>query len=233
MKYPYDPAKLASYWKTPFRQHYSETLWQCIKSTFWCHVGMKIDMVIRPRRYDFLKQFPLALLILAIISLSGCSISGNLTTTNTSPAAITSTTGIGIGATVSSSNTMTGTTVSSIAGTNLTLSLPATATGTVSATFKNTLAFTLQNTQNEVVTYTEDAGVALETDLPKLEADAGNAVTIANDVQALLEAWGLESADSKEATAEATITADVQKGAADASLLQTTVAGLTTGTAGN
>jgi hypothetical protein len=176
-----------------------------------------------------MKKF-LSIPILATLFLCACSVSGNLTTTQSSPSAIASVIGVGAGATVTSANTSTGTTVTAISGSNLTLSLPATATGTVTATFKNTLAFQLQNTENEGVTYTEDVGVALETDLPKLEADAANAVTIANDVQGLLESWGLESTDSTEAKDEATITADIQKGSADASLLGTVVAGLTTGT---
>jgi hypothetical protein len=68
-----NPNSLSNYWKTPFRQVYSETFWQCVKSTLWCHIGIKFS----PRAWKIQSLLPA--LFVSILALAGCG-------TNTPPA---------------------------------------------------------------------------------------------------------------------------------------------------
>jgi hypothetical protein len=72
MKNSKDPNKLSSYWKTPFRQVYSETFWQCIKSILWCHIGIKFTRFDKAQNKPVWHFFCILLPLLAL-ALFGCA----------------------------------------------------------------------------------------------------------------------------------------------------------------
>jgi hypothetical protein len=162
-------------------------------------------------------------LVSAVFGLSGCaSQSANLTTTSGQTAATVDNAGtIAGGAAVTSSNTSASTTVSLISGTALQLSVPAIGSGTVPATFKNTIA--VQLAQNETA-YEQTIGNALQTVIPLISQ--GLSATAALNQVAVQ--WGLEPANPTQNTAFSNIESDLTKASSSATLLNTFVTGLQT-----
>lgn len=170
------------------------------------------------------------LFLLPVIFFYGCSAqSGNLTTTAGSESATVDNAGtIAAGAAVTSPNTPSGETVAIISGTNLTLSLDATASGTVAATFTNTVAVQFQN---DITSYTQTVGNFLQTNGPIILADAGNAAKLTADLAAQLQAWGLDPANATQRTTLGNAISIASKVGTDVAGLNSLLTGIsTTGT---
>jgi hypothetical protein len=167
------------------------------------------------------------LLILLCIGLCLCSTScANLTTTAASEAASVDNAGtIAAGAKVVSANAQTGTIVTAIAGTNLTLSLPATVTGTAVATFQNTVAVQFQF---DITSYTQTVGNFLQSNGPIILADVGNAAKLTADLATQLQAWGLDPSTSGQRTVLGNAIAIAAKVATGAASLNSTLTGIST-----
>lgn len=132
-------------------------------------------------------------IIISALLFAGCAHeTANLTTTaNSQSASVDISTNITTGQTVAATTVPANETVMTISGLNLQLSTPATVSGTVSATFKNTLAMQLSSDEADLTTYGQTVGSALQTILPQLEAAAGNVAKITALVQKVTSAWGL------------------------------------------
>lgn len=68
-----DYNKLSSYWKTPGRQVYSDTLWGCVKSTLWCHIGIKFAKTPKALREILGVAAIIVWAALGAFALPGCS----------------------------------------------------------------------------------------------------------------------------------------------------------------
>lgn len=173
------------------------------------------------------------LLLISILALTGCaSEKANLTTTAGSSAALVDNgTNIASGQTITASTITSGTSVLEISGTDLTLTIPAAASGTVSATFKNTVAMQLSSDEAGLKTYGQTLGSALQTILPQLAAAAGDTAKITALVQQVSAAWGLSAVTPSQASAYTKIENGAASAASDLGVLENFLTGLqTTGT---
>lgn len=129
------------------------------------------------------------------------------------------------GASVTSANTSPNTTVNTISGTTLVLNQVSLLTGTVPATFKNTVAGQLSG---DLKTYTQTAANMAQTLLPQLTAASGDVVTLGNIISAGATDWGLTPTNSKQAAALASIVSVATKVGKDSTTLSNFLTGVQT-----
>lgn len=171
------------------------------------------------------------LILLGALSLVqiGCISSANLTTgAGLTGATVDNGSKIYPGASVTSANTSASTTITTITGTTIVLSQSALLTGTVPATFKNTIAGQLSG---DIKSYTMTAANMAQTFLPQLTAASGDVVALGNIVAAGATDWGLTPTNSKQTAALANIVSIASKVGKDSTTLSNFLTGVqTTGT---
>lgn len=167
---------------------------------------------------------------LVAVVLWGCSTqTADLTTTAQSSIASVDNAGtIAAGAKVVSANTATGTTISTVVGTNLTITPAATTTGTVQATFQNTVAIQLAADEKA---YTQTVANFLQTQGPLILANVGKAAQLTAALSKQLQAWGLDPSTNGQRTILGNAIAIASKVGTNAASLNSTLTGISaTGT---
>lgn len=157
---------------------------------------------------------------------TGCSTNTNLTTNAGQPSAtVDNGNRIYPGATVTSANTSAGTKLTSISGTNIVLSPAPLLSGTVPATFKNTVAGQLAGDSKA---YTQTVGNMAQTILPQIVAAAGSVAQLTSLIQNTASDWGLSPTNASQRSTLTNIISIAGKVGSDATALTNYFTGVQT-----
>lgn len=158
--------------------------------------------------------------------------SANLTTTAQSDnAMVDNSANITDGQTVTATTVPASTTVLGITGNDVKLSVPASATGTVPAKFKNTVAMQFAIDKTNAVAYGQTLGNMLQVGIGDVAKAAPTLAALTSEANTLASAWGMTPVNSSQQATFDSVLANINKVGANAGAISTFLTGLqTTGT---